>query len=557
MLKNMKLSKLLSLNQLIVIFLSVVIMAAGLTGLNSTKKEYENVLDGNVEVDLHLNSAYAAVNVISSSLRDMVIAGESVDADATERINAHIETLNTDIEAIRKIIPQDEDMVKLQEFIDAFVKDTNETVGLFQKGEREQAQMLIVETEKTSLSQIAQYSLELIDKSGQMQEQAIDEIRQNVARIMVFLVAAMVVMIIASVLMSAKVVVTISKPVGEVQNALNQFAQGKFETEIEFEGRNELGEMCDALRVTEKTLKDVIEDVYYVLNEMAGGNLAVKSRNREMYIGSLKPVIEAMRGIGDKLSVTIEQIKQSADQVSQGSEQVSNGAQMLAQGATEQASAIEGLQNHIGVIAENSKKNAENSRMAIEHSEEAGNQVGESAQYMEELVKAMDNISKTSEEIGKIVATIDNIAFQTNILALNAAVEAARAGSAGKGFAVVADEVRTLASNSGEAAQSITGLIEQSIQAVKTGNDIVQNISGSMDKTVQVTAKTVEDIKLISDAALKESQLIEEVITSINQISAVVQTNSATSEESAAASQELSSQAMTMNRLMDQFSIRS
>ena len=56
---------------------------------------------------------------------------------------------------------------------------------------------------------------------------------------------------------------------------------------------------------------------------------------------------------------------------------------------------------------------------------------------MKELQAAMTTILQGNQEISQIIATIENIAFQTNILALNAAVEAARAGAAGKGFAVV------------------------------------------------------------------------------------------------------------------------
>ena len=172
------------------------------------------------------------------------------------------------------------------------------------------------------------------------------------------------------------------------------------------------------------------------------------------------------------------------------------------------------------------------------------------------MVRAMEKISESSTEISKIIATIENIAFQTNILALNAAVEAARAGSAGKGFAVVADEVRNLATKSDQAAKATKELIDHSITSVQEGGDIVKQVSESLGKTVEATKLSMEAIQDIAKAVEEESESIAQVTEGIDQISAVVQNTSATSEKSAATSQELSDQSLLMNNLVRKFRLK-
>ncbi len=346
------------------------------------------------------------------------------------------------------------------------------------------------------------------------------------------------------------------RPLKALTDASRKVARGNFDINIVSEYHDEIGELSQIFQYMANNLKRMVQDVNYVLGEMADGNFMAESKDRECYVGELQEFLVSMEKLNEKLGKTLGTVNVTADQVAAGSSQVAAGAQALSQGTTEQAASVEELAATVNEILDHIKDTAANAGVAREQSTQGGQEVIICNRQMSEMIAAMDEISQTSIEIGKIIKTIEDIAFQTNILALNAAVEAARAGAAGKGFAVVADEVRNLASKSAEASQSTAALIEGSIQAVKKGTQLAHDTAESLVRVVESAQATAGTIDKIASAADEQARSIAEVTVGIDQIASVVQTNSATAEESAAASEQLSEQADNLKNLLSQFKIK-
>lgn len=555
MIKNMKIRKSLVMGYGITIVVSAIIIVASLILMSVQKGQYTSILDNYVKSNEMVSECRIDYNIAARNLRDAVLSG---DMSGVDTCSSKISELGTKLSTLRDMYPLD-DTTELDAFInlvESWEKEAT-SIGQTARTNQQQAATMIVSDCTPVLVQMAAAGETLAAKLLAEQNKIIERqsLTSNIA--MIAIVIAMVIATVVVIRIALTIVKSIVIPVEEVRVALVGYSQGKLDVPVNYQSQSELGEMCDALRTSQRVLSEVISDACRLLEEMGEGNFNCRTKDERMYVGSLTSLLKSMRSINRHLSDTLAQIDLSAEQVSAGAEQVSTGAQALAQGATEQASAVEELSATIADISSKSNENAKRSEVAMDHSRNSDVRVRESADYMEEMVKAMEKISTSSQEIGKIIATIENIAFQTNILALNAAVEAARAGSAGKGFAVVADEVRNLATKSDQAAKATKELIDHSITSVQDGGEIVKKVSESLDKTVEATKLSMEAIREIAQAVEEESEAIAQVTEGIDQISSVVQTNSATSEESAAASEELSSQAALMKELMSKFRLRS
>ncbi len=318
-----------------------------------------------------------------------------------------------------------------------------------------------------------------------------------------------------------------------------------------------LSKTSEELHTTSMNLAMGLTDYFYILQQVAAGNLTVTA-NEDTGDDLLNQLGKATNSMIASLKEMTFRIREQADFLAHSANALASVSKQSTKALSELSAAISMMSKATSSVAESSQEASFATHVANESAQKGKELIMNLAQKTkilqtttDETVNAMRSLSKRSSEIGNIVNVMTKIAFQTNLLSLNAAIEAARAGESGHGFAVVADEIRKLAENSANSAREIARIISEVQKETEEAMSSTQNAKREMESGIALIEEVSQQFTGIASQVENIAKQIETIAASAAETASSASEASASAEEQTAAIEELAASATQLSSTAD------
>lgn len=316
-----------------------------------------------------------------------------------------------------------------------------------------------------------------------------------------------------------------------------------------------------------------LQNLVELMEKAKSGYLNLDINNN--YTDEVGIVTYKFKGMIEKISILISDVKNLIRNISDGTETVSNisehsyavseeiAATMLEieRGAiVQEDSVIKSLEfmnnlsdeiNAVNEKAQNVSRYLENTKKvqesALESVEDLNLRVNESNRVSFKITEEINSLNYEVKNIRDIINIIADISEQINLLSLNAAIEAARAGDAGKGFVVVANEIKKLADQTKRSSIKIHDIInnvkiktELVVKMSDNSSNVIEHQIHSLKNTSMAFDKTFFSINQIDNELKGVFKAIEKIVSTKEATRSAMKRISSISEETTQTTKQVS-----------------
>lgn len=436
-------------------------------------------------------------------------------------------------------------------------------------------------------------STELVKQSF-LKEKAMTDSIDSTHQVMVWTIVGTILVILG---LGYAVIHTILRSLAQLTLVSRKQAAGDLSQKVEVSSRDELGVLAEAFNqmttsLNQRTeveqqartqLEETIDQYLRFIVKVAAGDLSTA-----LTINGDRQ--DSLTILGDSLNKMVQGLRTMTLQIREATSNISSAAAEILATATEQAAganqqsdevsqtraALDEIRTTVELALTKARVVTQNAERTRQFSQDGQAAIKETIDNMEQIKQKVtdiaDNILRLSERtqhIRQITATVDDLAYQSNLLALNASIEAARAGEYGRGFAVVALEVRNLAQQSREATNQVKAILNEIHVAAQTAVTTTTAGTEDVDSGVLLTEKTGKTISKLARRAIQSADLtqqielsatqqrqgMEQIEATIENISQAVIQNLASTHQTEKAAQDLNEVAHHLEQAVAQYKL--
>ena len=327
MFERMKLKPYLITVFSVIIVLAAVITLVGTVGLLKTKDSMQVFIDKTLGAELAVKTCRIEANIAARDLREMVITDNPKDYEGLkERIEESIETIHEQISILKETHGETDGLAKNYE--DAFQNWFNVAVKVIdevEKRDKEAAKDIILNECSPALSGLAEIAKEIdaqIDKERAASENYVQKL------IMSFIASCVVLLILLlfiGLYCQMKVTKNITGVTNKVKEAVLELSKGNLKARIEYEARNEFGELAERMNFSFQELTKYVDAIDYGMSEFSKGNFTCECPMD--FLGDFAHIQKSIEHFQAKMNNTLLELNTASAQVSAGASQVADGAQ--------------------------------------------------------------------------------------------------------------------------------------------------------------------------------------------------------------------------------------